>query len=369
MYLEVFDEMNFTDKQEHRFSVYVHISPSGKRYVGITSQAVTVRWGMNGNGYKDNKHFYAAIQKYGWDNFQHCVVATDLDLVAASEMESNLISHYDTMNPNKGYNNTTGGNWSSPSDSVRDLLRQRTSARWKDAEYRARMCEIQKNLPHSSLSELHKLHISQATRGRSSPLKGKKLSESHKLKMKGRIPWNRGLSAKTSISIRSAVDKLKRREVSDETKEKMKQSRHLLFENGYTPTWANNGDIEIQVDVSTQTLPEGFNWGRLPSIYVTRDAETKKIHPTELDTYLAHGWTKGKSETVNYNIKKSHQEFVWTFDNVEFESAISLAAYLRNHGYPKIVGSTITDLYRRGFEHSKLYSSLSDKIHRRAVHT
>ena len=35
--MEVLDEMNFKSDNP-KFSVYVHTSPQGKRYVGITSQ-------------------------------------------------------------------------------------------------------------------------------------------------------------------------------------------------------------------------------------------------------------------------------------------------------------------------------------------
>ena len=43
------------------FSVYVHIAPNGKRYYGITSREPHRRWG-NGNGYRQNRHFYNAIK-------------------------------------------------------------------------------------------------------------------------------------------------------------------------------------------------------------------------------------------------------------------------------------------------------------------
>lgn len=52
------------------YTVYRHISPNGKAYVGITSKSVKDRW-QNGKGYWFNKHFTAAINKYGWDSFKH----------------------------------------------------------------------------------------------------------------------------------------------------------------------------------------------------------------------------------------------------------------------------------------------------------
>ncbi len=43
------------------WTVYEHWSPSGKVYVGITSQSIKVRW-QNGNGYIKCKTFYRAIK-------------------------------------------------------------------------------------------------------------------------------------------------------------------------------------------------------------------------------------------------------------------------------------------------------------------
>ena len=65
--------------------VYGHISPSGKVYVGITSQNPKVRW-QNGNGYLKCKVFYRAIEKYGWDSFQHNIIASNLGEEAAKEI-------------------------------------------------------------------------------------------------------------------------------------------------------------------------------------------------------------------------------------------------------------------------------------------
>ena len=63
---------------EHKYTVYMHITPSNKRYIGITCQDVQQRW-RNGKGYKKNQAFFNAIKKYGWDNIRHDVVERDLD--------------------------------------------------------------------------------------------------------------------------------------------------------------------------------------------------------------------------------------------------------------------------------------------------
>lgn len=91
------------------YIVYMHISPSNKRYIGITSMNdENIRW-QNGNGYKRNKHFYRAIEKYGWDNFQHIIIARNLTKEEACWLEIELIREWDSTNKNKGYNITKGG--------------------------------------------------------------------------------------------------------------------------------------------------------------------------------------------------------------------------------------------------------------------
>ena len=64
-----------TNAKDNVFSVYMHTNTiNGKKYVGITSKEPTRRWKGNGSGYRNNEHFWNAIQKYGWDNFEHDVI-------------------------------------------------------------------------------------------------------------------------------------------------------------------------------------------------------------------------------------------------------------------------------------------------------
>ena len=91
------------------FSVYAHISPNNKLYFGITSLKPEYRWYSDGSGYKHQVLFYRAIQKYGWNNFEHIIVAKNLSQSQACKMEQDLISMFHSNNPKFGYNNTNGG--------------------------------------------------------------------------------------------------------------------------------------------------------------------------------------------------------------------------------------------------------------------
>jgi hypothetical protein len=50
------------------YTVYMHVFPNGKKYVGITSQDVSRRW-RDGEGY-EGQVVYGAILKYGWNSCQ-----------------------------------------------------------------------------------------------------------------------------------------------------------------------------------------------------------------------------------------------------------------------------------------------------------
>ena len=110
---------------EKEYIVYMHVSPSDKRYIGVTCLKTQERWRNNGLGYKSQPYFYRAIEKYGWDNFQHIIVARGLDEETAKWLEMELIREWDTTNPNKGYNLTKGGdgvNGLSPSKETREKI-------------------------------------------------------------------------------------------------------------------------------------------------------------------------------------------------------------------------------------------------------
>ncbi len=94
--------------QDSKFYVYKHTSPYGKVYIGITCKKPERRW-LKGYGYRKNKHFHDAIEKYGWDNFKHELIFSGLSQDDAYKKEVELIAKYNSNNKLYGYNISSGG--------------------------------------------------------------------------------------------------------------------------------------------------------------------------------------------------------------------------------------------------------------------
>lgn len=91
------------------YTVYMHENKlNGKKYIGITSTKPERRW-QNGNGYKTQLLFSRAIKKYGWDEFNHYILFTNLTKESAKKKEIKLIEKYQTTNKKYGYNMSKGG--------------------------------------------------------------------------------------------------------------------------------------------------------------------------------------------------------------------------------------------------------------------
>ena len=155
------------------YTVYKHTSPSGKVYIGITSTSVNKRW-ANGKGYKNQSSIANAIKKYGWENFQHEILAENLDSETAYAMEMFFIKKYKSNKKEFGYNLSIGGEKGS-------LGVVRTE------NYKKLMSETRtgKNNPFygrkHTKQTLERMKISQG--GKNHPMYNKRHSEETKLKM------------------------------------------------------------------------------------------------------------------------------------------------------------------------------------------
>lgn len=58
------------ERQRKKMSRHFSDRINGKRYIGITNNTPK-RWYGKGKHYDGCPYFFAAIQKYGWDNFDY----------------------------------------------------------------------------------------------------------------------------------------------------------------------------------------------------------------------------------------------------------------------------------------------------------
>ena len=91
------------------YCIYTHINKiNGKVYVGLTSMEPEERW-RDGKGYHKGTYFRNAIDKYGFDNFEHKIIKDGLTKEEASYWEQYYISFYNSTDRRHGYNMSSGG--------------------------------------------------------------------------------------------------------------------------------------------------------------------------------------------------------------------------------------------------------------------
>lgn len=177
--------------EDRNYKLYVHISPSNKRYIGITSEEDVKRRWLNGAGYRTQQYFYRAINKYGWENFKHIVLFSNLIKEEACLLEQCYIALYDTMNPKYGYNSTSGGEHYIPSERTRKKLSIANTGKHHTEETKRKISKIKKGSPGywtgKQLSMETRNKISEAHKGLQTgekhPLYGKHRTEETKKKI------------------------------------------------------------------------------------------------------------------------------------------------------------------------------------------
>ena len=143
------------------YTVYLHRNLKNQKvYIGQTSQSVQKRWN-NGKGYVSSPHFYAAIQKYGWDNFEHIILKEKLTAEEADYWEKYYINLYQSQQPEKGYNILSGGNeklkeyWSDENNRKNQSLKRKQYFKNHPEEIK----EIVDRLNTFEINEKHRLFM------------------------------------------------------------------------------------------------------------------------------------------------------------------------------------------------------------------
>lgn len=169
----------------NNYSVYKHTSPSNKIYIGITCRKPETRWG-GGKNYHHNSYFTNAINLYGWDNFKHEILFSNLSKEEAISKEKELIKFYQSNIKKFGYNILKGGEINREglkhSQETKDKISKALKNKPKSEEHRKKIVQINKK---RMLDPIYKEKFSKAQLGRkASPELRKKLSEiriGHKL--------------------------------------------------------------------------------------------------------------------------------------------------------------------------------------------
>ena len=216
--------------QDKEFIVYCHTNKiNNKKYIGITCQEPEQRF-RHGKGYKASPHFYHAIEKYGWDQFEHETLYSGLTIDEAKEKEIELIKKYNTRDENFGYNITPGGEGYCGEDSP-------WFGRHHTEEAKAKMSAARKGVPKpesmkKKLSErLKSRTFSEETRrkmsenhpdvsGEKNPMYGKKMDPEHQRKMV--------IASKTP----EAIEKMKQNKTWNSGAENPNAKRVICIETG-----------------------------------------------------------------------------------------------------------------------------------------
>ena len=83
-----------------------------KVYIGLTTQTLEYRWKRHiteSRNINNNKHLYKSIRKYGIENFTVEEIDNADNLKDLGKLERYYIKFFDSINPEKGYNLTSGG--------------------------------------------------------------------------------------------------------------------------------------------------------------------------------------------------------------------------------------------------------------------
>lgn len=180
------------EEKKLKWCVYIHTSPSGKKYIGITSQNPQKRW-QNGKGYLrkkdgikyDQPAMARAVIKYSdWKNqWKHEILFSGLSEESAKHIEQDLIDEYKTTDSRYGYNITHGGDGhvgQSPTEETRKKISESVKKSMTQDIIEQKREEA---LCRPPMSEKTKKKISNANSGNKHPLWGKHHSKETREKM------------------------------------------------------------------------------------------------------------------------------------------------------------------------------------------
>lgn len=197
--------------QEKKWCVYKHTNKiNGKVYIGQTGQKPEERW-RKGEGYINSKYFYKAIQKYGWDNFEHEILLNNLTLEEANFLEQQIIKEYKATDRQFGYNLKEGGSHRKYTEDSKLKMSQNHSDvskennpmygkhHTKETIEKIKQTKKDNKIKKPPMSEETKKKISEAN-------KGKKRTKEQKQRIRSRIKTKPVICIETGIYYKGAYE-------------------------------------------------------------------------------------------------------------------------------------------------------------------
>lgn len=167
--------------KSNKWCVYMHKSPNGKIYIGQTNN-IKSRWRKS--AYDQCTHFYNAICKYGWENFQHKVLFDNLTFEDANLIEIDLIFYFKKQGISL---NITDGGQGSSGRKHSEISKMKISERLKGKPgwnkgilmREESKIKLSESLTGRHLSEEHKQKIKNNWNGGKKPIKVQQLDENN----------------------------------------------------------------------------------------------------------------------------------------------------------------------------------------------
>ncbi len=154
--------------KEKLYCIYIHTSPSGKSYIGLTKR-LKIRERQHQTTNKCPA-FRNAIDKYGWNNFIHEILEENLTLEEANIFEELYIAEYNTLSP-YGYNLKSGGLNNRYSEETCQKIREANIGTIRTEESKRKQSESNMGKKHTQ-ETIDKMKVAQL--GEKHPMFGKK---------------------------------------------------------------------------------------------------------------------------------------------------------------------------------------------------